>query len=308
MTLRLEILGVKAGTYDEISYYKSVKQTNIGDIVCLRDGNSFKYAKIVVKKQVIDGNKAMHLPAILRVINNKDKLVMKNTEKLVQKALKRCEQLIKKNNLPMHLLDASYSYKENKVTIFFKANERVDFRLLVRELASALRLRIEFRQVSPRIQAKYMGNLGLCGYEVCCKRFLHDFEPISVKKIRSQMPFLNMGKISGACGRLMCCFKFEPLLDDQDLLVTEMVGEALSEQPEERMSETIELQIEESKKTRSVKMNKAQDVDKQKMRKLRKHTKSRESIKKNNKNISKDPSKLPEKNKSSKRNNTHKRG
>ena len=73
MTLRLEILGVKAGTYDEISYYKSVKQANIGDIVCLKDGNSFKYAKIVVKKQVIDGNKAMHLPAILRVINNKDK-------------------------------------------------------------------------------------------------------------------------------------------------------------------------------------------------------------------------------------------
>ena len=308
MILRLEILGVKVGTYDEISYYKSVKQTNIGDIVCLRDGNSFKYAKIVVKKQVIDGNKAMHLPAILRVINNKDKLVIKNTEKLIQKALKRCEQLVKKNNLPMHLLDASYSYKENKVTIFFKANERVDFRLLVRELASVLRLRIEFRQVSPRIQAKYMGNLGLCGYEVCCKRFLHDFEPISVKKIRSQMPFLNMGKFSGACGRLMCCFKFEPLLDDQDLLATEMIGEALSVRPEESIPETIELQIEGNKKTQSVGMNEAQDVRTPKMRKMKKYTRSRERIKKNNKNINKDPAKLPKKNKSSKRDNTHKRG
>ena len=122
------------------------------------------------------------------------------------------------------------------------------------------------------------------------------------------MPFLNMGKISGACGRLMCCFKFEPLLDDQDLLATEMVGETLSVQPEKSMPATIELQIEGNKKTQSVKMNRAQDVDKQKMRKLRKHTRSREKIEKNNKNINKDPSKLSEKNKSSKRNNTHKRG
>ncbi len=308
MSLELEILGVKVGTYDEISYYRSGKQTNIGDIVCLRDGNSFKYAKIVVKKQAIDGNKVMHLPTILRVISNKDKLVIKNTEKLIQKALKRCEQLIKKNNLPMHLLDASYSYKENKVTIFFKANERVDFRLLVRELASALRLKIEFRQVSPRMQAKYMGNLGLCGYEVCCKKFLHDFEPISVKKIRSQMPFLNMGKISGACGRLMCCFKFEPLLDNQDLLATEMVGEALSVEPEESMPETIELQTEGSQKTRSLEMNKAQNVSAPKMRKTKKYTKSRERIKKNNKNINKDSTKLPKKNENSRRDSTHKRG
>ena len=121
------------------------------------------------------------------------------------------------------------------------------------------------------------------------------------------MPFLNMGKISGACGRLMCCFKFEPLLDDQDLLATEMVGEALSVQPEESMPETIELQIEESKKTRSVEMNEAQDVRTPKMRKMKKYTRSRERIKKNNKNINKDPAKLPKK-KSSRRDNTHKRG
>ncbi|MGN1034524.1 MAG: regulatory iron-sulfur-containing complex subunit RicT [Oscillospiraceae bacterium] len=289
----MEILGVKVGTYDEISYCRSGKQTSVGDIICLKDGNSFKYAKIVVKKQVIDGNKIMHLPAILRVINNKDKLVIKNTEKLIQKALKQCEQFIKKNNLPMHLLDASYSYKENKVTIFFKANERVDFRLLVRELASALRLRIEFRQVSPRIQAKYMGNLGVCGYEVCCKRFLHDFEPISVKKIRGQMPFLNMSKISGVCGRLMCCFKFEPLLDVPDLLATEMVGEALSVRPEESMPATIELQIERSKKAQSVEMKEAQNVRAPKIKRIKKYTRSGEKIKKN---------------KSSRRDNTHKRG
>ena len=82
------------GTYDEISYCRSEEQTNVGDIVCLKDGNSFKYARIVVKKQVIDGNKILHLPTILRLINNRDKLIMQNTEKLIQKAFKRCEQLL----------------------------------------------------------------------------------------------------------------------------------------------------------------------------------------------------------------------
>lgn len=305
----MEILGVKVGTYDEISYYKSTRQTNIGDIVCLRDGNSFKYAKIVVKKQVIDGNKVMYLPAVLRVINNKDKLVMKNTEKLIQKALERCRQLVKKNNLPMHLLDASYSYKENKITIFFKANERVDFRLLVKELARALRLRIELRQVSPRIQAKYMGSLGLCGYEVCCRRFLHNCEPISVKKIKSQMPFLNMGKISGACGRLICCFKFEPLLSSQSLLTTEAVeAEFLQEQMESVPAET-ELQTEKSKTVQNLKIRKTQDVATQKKRKMKRYVKSRTSTKKNNKNINENlVNSSFKKNKNSKSDNTRKRG
>lgn len=307
MIWKLEILGVKVGTYDEISYCRSEEQTNVGDIVCLKDGNSFKYAKVVVKKQVIDGNKILHLPTILRLINNRDKLIMQNTEKLVQKAFKRCEQLIKKNNLPMHLLDISYSYKENKITIFFRANERVDFRLLVKELASALRLRIELRQVSPRMQTKYMGGLGICGCEVCCRRFLHDFEPISVKKIRSQMPFLNMSKISGACGRLMCCFKFEPLLDGQDLLTTETVEGELSLEPEEIIPEAAELQAEESKRTQSSNINKTQNVNIQKTKKIKRHVKSRKRTNRNNRNINKNLAKTSKKDENLK-NNTRKRG
>lgn len=149
------------------------------------------------------------LIGISRVATEKDLKRMDELEQKRPKVLEETEKLIKKYNLDMKVVDASFTLDGQKVIIDFVCEDRVDFRDLVKDLASVLKLRIELRQIGIRDQAKVVGGIGECGRECCCKKYLNDFDKVSIKMAKTQGLSLNTSKISGVCGRLMCCLAYE---------------------------------------------------------------------------------------------------
>ena len=131
-----------------------------------------------------------------------------NVEK-AKKAMVICDECIKELGLDMHLIEAEYTLDCSKIIFVYVADERVDFRELLKELASRFRCRIELRQVGPRNKSKIIGGLGMCGMETCCSRFLNDFDVVSINMTKNQLLALNIQKLSGQCGKLMCCLKYE---------------------------------------------------------------------------------------------------
>ena len=149
------------------------------------------------------------LRPVLRRATPEDELTREKNKEKEAKALEICQQKILEHGLEMKLVDAEWSFEGNKVLFFFTAEGRVDFRALVKDLASAIHARIELRQIGVRDESKMMGGLGLCGQPFCCSRFLKNFQPVSIKMAKEQGLSLNPAKISGACGRLMCCLAYE---------------------------------------------------------------------------------------------------
>lgn len=184
---------------------------NLGDICIVEFTKGTQdYAKVCnifdqqqnEKTQIISGK-------ILRKANEKDMLVIQENELLKKDAFKICNDKIKEINLPMKLIDVTYSFDRTVITFYYWATGRIDFRKLVKELASIFNCRIEMRQIGLRDEAKIKGGYGICGQEICCHRFLKDFEPITMRLVKTQSLPLDMSKISGLCGRLMCCLIFE---------------------------------------------------------------------------------------------------
>lgn len=146
---------------------------------------------------------------MLRVANDKDfKKIEENKEKEAQ-ALEVCEQMVLRHKLEMKLVDVEYSFDASRIVFYFTADGRVDFRELVKDLAAHFHTRIELRQIGVRDEAKMLGGIGICGQPYCCKRFLNDFQTVSIKMAKEQGLSLNPTKVSGSCGRLMCCLKYE---------------------------------------------------------------------------------------------------
>ena len=159
--------------------------------------------------QVKDEDIVQPLRKMLRLATEKDfKKVEENKEK-EQEALKICEELALKHKLDMKLVGAEYSFDCSRILFFFTSDGRVDFRELVKDLAAQFHTRIELRQIGVRDEAKLLGGLGICGQPYCCKRFLNDFQTVSIKMAKEQGLSLNPTKVSGSCGRLMCCLKYE---------------------------------------------------------------------------------------------------
>jgi len=156
-----------------------------------------------------DSDHSMSLKKVMRKATPED--VETNTENLLKRddAMDICRELIRKHELNMKLIDAEYTFDKSKIVFFFTAENRVDFRELVKDLASSFHRRIEMRQVGVRDEAKMLSGIGNCGRCFCCSGFLQDFEPVSIKMAKVQNLSLNPAKISGSCGRLMCCLKFE---------------------------------------------------------------------------------------------------
>jgi len=148
-------------------------------------------------------------PSILRPATDNDLAAEEANLRDAADALVRCEKLIAKHDLPMKLIDGEYQHDRNKLTFYFTSDNRVDFRALVRDLAAVYRTRIELRQIGVRDAARRMGGFGICGLPQCCCSFLHNFEPISTQFAREQNLSLNPSKISGNCGRLLCCLAYE---------------------------------------------------------------------------------------------------
>ena len=169
-----------------------------------------EYGEVVFPaKEVEEESITEPLKKVIRIANEKDKKMLKEFKSKEKEAFKICSEKIKKHELPMKLVDVEYKYDGSKVIFYFTAEGRIDFRELVKDLAAVFRTRIELRQIGVRDEVKRMGGNGICGRQLCCCSFLSNFETVSIKMAKEQNISLNPSKISGNCGRLMCCLKYE---------------------------------------------------------------------------------------------------
>ena len=164
---------------------------------------------VIAEKMVEDDRVTEPLKKVVRIATEKDKKSKKEYKAKEPDALKICEEKIKKHGLPMKLVDVEYKFDGSKLIFYFTADGRIDFRELVKDLAAVFRTRIELRQIGVRDEVKRTGGNGICGRELCCCTFLGNFETVSIKMAKEQNISLNPSKISGNCGRLMCCLKYE---------------------------------------------------------------------------------------------------
>jgi len=179
-----------------------------GDYVVLDTGHGLDLAKVVVPEaQVQQSELSEQLITVVRQANTED--LEKAQQDQENKALTNCREMVAKLGLKMKPLAARYDLKNARLTIFFSARERVDFRGLARKLSHSLEMRVELRQVGPRDEAKLLGGIGKCGYPLCCQSFITDFPSVSIKMAKEQDLALNPMKISGICGRLLCCLAYE---------------------------------------------------------------------------------------------------
>ena len=188
-------------------------------------GNEFGYC--TAGNHTVSGKDIVApLRKVIRVATEKDEKINAENIQKEKKAFEVCQQKIQAHGLDMQLVSAECAFDESKIIFFFTADGRVDFRELVKKLASVFRTRIELRQIGVRDKAKMVGGLGICGRPFCCKEFLDDFQPVSIKMAKTQNLSLNPTKISGTCGRLMCCLKYEQEAYE-DLLKTSPKNESL---------------------------------------------------------------------------------
>ncbi|BAB03764.1 stage 0 sporulation family protein [Halalkalibacterium halodurans] len=205
------VVGVRFKKAGKI-YYFSPGDLDIprGESVIVETSRGVEYGNVVIEKKTVgDNDVVLPLKQVIRVATEKDKLAVQENKEAAKKAYDVCVQKIMEHQLDMKLVDVEYTFDRNKVLFYFTADGRIDFRELVKDLASVFRTRIELRQIGVRDEAKMLGGIGPCGRILCCSSFLGDFEPVSIKMAKDQNLSLNPAKISGLCGRLMCCLKYE---------------------------------------------------------------------------------------------------
>ncbi|WP_408955275.1 stage 0 sporulation family protein [Natroniella sp. ANB-PHB2] len=207
-----EAVGVIFKKAGKIYYFKNDEQSelNVGQQVVVKTVRGIELGEVVTDFKEIDESKLNSpLKSIIRKATLSDIQKAEENEKEAEEAFDICLKKIEEHGLPMKLIDAEYTLDKKKLLFYFTADGRVDFRELVKDLAAIFRTRIELRQIGVRDEAKMLGGLGPCGRQLCCKTFLRNFEPISIKMAKKQDLSLNPSKISGVCGRLMCCLRYE---------------------------------------------------------------------------------------------------
>ncbi len=205
------IIGVRFKKLGKIYFFnpKTIKVKK-GDKVIVETAQGQEYGEVVIPNRYIDDDKIIEpLKKVLRIANYKDHKHHEECKKLEQEAYQTCQKKIKEHNLEMNLTDVECKFDNSKILFFFTADGRIDFRELVKDLAAIYKTRIELRQIGVRDEVKRIGGNGVCGRELCCCTFLSDFEAVSIKMAKEQNVSLNPSKISGNCGRLMCCLKYE---------------------------------------------------------------------------------------------------
>ncbi len=194
------------------SYFYDAAELDVkeGDYVIIEHDRGLDYGQIISPKDALSDTKSKEPPKkIMRLANDNDlKQIAENRTKS-KEAFSSCLKKIEEHKLEMKLVHAEYSFDRSKIIFYFTANGRVDFRNLVKDLAKIFRARIELRQIGVRDEAKFFGGFGPCGRELCCAKFLKDFEPVTIKMAKEEGLPLNPPKISGICGRLMCCLNYE---------------------------------------------------------------------------------------------------
>ena len=206
-----KVIGVRFRTAGKIYFFDPLNfDVKRGDHVIVETARGIEYGTVVGDpKEVEDDKVVAPLKPVLRVANQRD-MEQEAANKVKEKeAFKICLEKIKKHKLEMKLIDAEYTFDNNKVLFYFTADGRIDFRELVKDLASVFKTRIELRQIGVRDETKILGGIGICGRPLCCHSHLSEFVPVSIKMAKEQNLSLNPTKISGVCGRLMCCLKHE---------------------------------------------------------------------------------------------------
>ena len=181
-----------------------------GQSVIVETGKGLEYGTCVRRNTMVeDGAVVQPLRPVVRLANERDERQVRENRGREKEALRTCQQLVERHGLDMKLVQVEYSFDGNKILFFFTSDGRVDFRALVKDLAGVFRARIELRQIGVRDEARMLGGFGICGKPFCCSQFLDEFQPVSIKMAKTQNLSLNPTKISGTCGRLMCCLKYE---------------------------------------------------------------------------------------------------
>ena len=206
-----EVVGIRFKRAGRVYYFDPAdNELQANDQVVVKTARGLELGCVVIApKQVLDSEVSGSLKSVVRKATDEDFRRAQELEGKSRQALVKCGELIKKLKLPMKLLSTEYDLSGRRLTFFFSAEDRVDFRELVKELTSHFKVRVELRQVGTRDEAKLVGGFGRCGRPLCCMSFLSEFNPVSIRMAKEQSLPLNPMKISGICGRLMCCLGYE---------------------------------------------------------------------------------------------------
>lgn len=254
------VVGVRFKKAGKVYYFDPVGlNVERENHVIVETSRGIEYGKVVIgKKEVDESDVVLPLKKVIRVADQQDAKVVEENKNAAKEAFQIGLEKIRQHQLQMKLVDVEYTFDRNKVIFYFTAEGRVDFRELVKDLAGIFRTRIELRQIGVRDEAKMLGGIGPCGRTLCCSTWLGDFEPVSIKMAKDQNLSLNPTKISGLCGRLMCCLKYEhdnyeTVKEKEDippvgsLVVTSLgEGKVMAIHPKDR---TVQVQVFELKKT-----------------------------------------------------------
>ena len=212
-------------------YYFDPKEFNphLNQYVIVETARGLECGTVAMEKgEVEDSAVVSPLKQVVRLATEKDIAQVEKNHQKEKEAFDICSQKILAHGLEMKLVDVEVAFDNSKILFYFTADGRIDFRELVKDLASVFRTRIELRQIGVRDESKMLGGLGVCGRPFCCSSFLSDFQPVSIKMAKDQGLSLNLAKISGTCGRLMCCLKYEQSVYDELLKITPRVGSLVS--------------------------------------------------------------------------------
>ena len=206
-----KVIGVRFRTAGKVYFFDPGKlDIKQGDHVIVETARGIEYGKVIgMPREVEDEKVVQPLKSVLRIATQKDDEQEASNRQKEKDAFKICLEKIRKHGLQMKLIDAEYTFDNNKVLFYFTADGRIDFRELVKDLAAVFKTRIELRQIGVRDETKILGGIGICGRPLCCHTHLSEFAPVSIKMAKEQNLSLNPTKISGVCGRLMCCLKNE---------------------------------------------------------------------------------------------------
>ena len=226
----VKVVGVKFKELGKAYYFDPGKhEPKIGDAVIVETSRGLEYGIVSIAiREVEESEIVSPLKEVVRIATNADKEQVEKNKKKEKEAFLICEEKIASHNLEMKLVDVEYTFDSNKILFYFTAEGRVDFRELVKDLASVFRTRIELRQIGIRDEAKMLGGIGICGRGLCCSTYLDGFHPVSIKMAKEQGLSLNPTKISGNCGRLMCCLKYEQNCYDEFSKIAPSVGAVVS--------------------------------------------------------------------------------
>jgi cell fate regulator YaaT (PSP1 superfamily) len=239
----VNVVGIRFKDVGKIYYFDpDGMEIKEGMNVIVETVRGVEFGEVVIANRMIHEEEIVSpLKKVMRIATQKDIIQYEENIKKEKEAFKICLEKIEKHDLIMKLIDVEYTFDRNKVLFYFTADGRVDFRELVKDLASVFKTRIELRQIGVRDEAKMVGGLGVCGRGLCCKTFLCEFEPVSIKMAKEQCLSLNPTKISGVCGRLMCCLRYEHEVYEELIHKTPKVGAIVKTKSGEGVVESVNL-------------------------------------------------------------------